>query len=412
MKSRERVAATLRHQEPDRVPLDLGSAESTGIAAMAYNQLKKYLGINTEKRIQVSDVFQMLADVELEIIERLHVDVVNVPTLKLAFGAHYGKWRPWQMFDGTPIMVPEDFHVVDDGEGGYLAIENGYAVARMPSKGFYFDTIEKVEGVEVTGRGRHSLGGVLPDTEQARYPLMSDEELEFGAQWARTLFEETDKALMGNLHLNITEVGSFEDWFILMMTEPGYLVEYYGKQAESIIENLKLYHEAVGERLTAIYFGQDFGTQRGEMISPQTFRDIMAPPYKTIFQWVHENTTWKVFFHCCGSIYNIISDLINIGVDILNPVQTEAANMDPAVLKQEFGQQLCFWGGGVEAQRLSLMSVKEVKTQVRERIQIFAPGGGFVFAATHNIQAGTPAENIVAAYDTAYECGVYPITIQ
>jgi len=388
----------------------LGSAESTSIAAIAYNQLKKYLGINTEKRIQVSDVFQMLADVETEIIDRLHIDVLNVPTLNLFFGSHYGKWRPWQMFDGTPILVPEDFHVVEDGRGGYLAIEDGVAVACMPKNGFYFDTIVELEGLEPTGMGRHSLGGVLPDTERARHPLMTDEELEFGQQQASLLFEETDKALMGNLHLNITEVGSFEDWFILMMTEPGYLAEYYGKQAESIIKNLELYHDAVGEHLTAVFFGQDFGTQKGEMISPQTFRDIMVPPYKTIFQWVHENTTWKVFFHCCGSIHNIIPDLANIGVDILNPVQTEAANMDPAVLKREFGDRLCFWGGGVEAQRLPFMSVGEVKEQVRERMEVFAPGGGFVFAATHNIQAGTPAENVVAAYDTAYEYGVYPIT--
>jgi uroporphyrinogen decarboxylase len=389
--------------------MDLASCEASGIAAMAYNEMKKYLGINTEKPVQVSDVFQMLADVEMEIVERLHVDVLNVPTLRCSFGSHYGKWRPWQTFDGTPILVPEDLDVASDGSGGYLAIVNGLALARMPEGGFYFDTIEKVEGLEPAVRGRHSLGGVLPDTETARFPLRTDEELEFARRQTELLFAETDKALMGNFHLNITEVGSYEDWFILLITEPNYVAECYGKQAESIIENLKLYYEAAGEKLTAIYFGQDFGTQRGLMISPQTFRSVMAPPYRTIFDWVHQNTPWKVFFHSCGSIYDIIPDLIDVGVDILNPIQTRAARMDPAVIKREFGDRLCLWGGGVDVQDLPFMSVDQVKDQVQDRMRIFAPGGGFVFCPTHNIQAGTPGENVVAAYDTAYEYGAYSL---
>jgi uroporphyrinogen decarboxylase len=382
--------------------------ESTGIAAVAYADLKKYLRVDANKPVQVSGVFQMLADVELEIIHRLHVDAINVPTLNLSWGAHHGKWKPWHLSDGTPILLPMDFNFVEDGAGGYLAIHNGLAVARMPRDGFYFDTIERVEGLEVTGRGRHALGGILPDTEKARYPLMTEGELEFARQQATRLFKETDKALMGNLHLNITEVGSYEDWFILLATEPDFLAEYYGKQTESIIANLSLYHEAVGERLTAIYFGQDFGTQIGEMISPQAFREIMAPPYRRIFNWIHQHTTWRVFFHSCGSIYKIIPALIDIGVDILNPVQTGATRMDPLRLKREFGNRLCFWGGGFDVQRMPFLSVDEVRRQVREHMAAFAPGGGFVFCGTHNIQAGTPAENIVAAYDTVHESGAYP----
>jgi len=403
MNSRERVRLAVNHQQPDRVPLDLGSVESTGIAASAYAALKAHLGMHVGKPVRVSDVFQMLADVETEVVERLHVDVVNVPSLKLAFGAHYGRWRRWQAFDGPPLLVPEDFRVVNDGERGYLAVQDGLAVARMPKDGFYFDTIERVEGLEPAIRGRHALGGVLPDPTKARYPLMTEGELEFARRQARCLFEETDKALMGNPHLNITEIGSFEDWFILLVTEPNYVADCYGQQAESIIENLALYHEAVGERLTGLYLGQDFGTQMGEMISPRTFRQLLAPFYQRIFEWVHAHTTWKVFFHSCGSIYRIIPDLIEIGVDILNPIQTRAARMDPAVLKQEFGERLCFWGGGVDVQDMPFLSVEEVEAQVEARMSALSPGGGFVFCPTHNIQAGTPPENIVAAYETAYE---------
>jgi uroporphyrinogen decarboxylase len=407
MNARERVLRAINHQEPDRVPIDLGSVESTGIAAMAYHALTEYLGLDGGGRVRVSDVFQMLADVELEILDRLHVDTVNVPMLKLSFGSHYGRWRPWELFDGTPVLVPEDFQFVGDGKGGYLAINGGLPVARMPRDGYYFDTIEKVEGLDPVIRGRHSLGGTLPDPKEARYPLLTDEELAFLEQQVRLLYEDTDKALMGNPHLNITEIGSFEDWFILLVTEPGYVADCYAEQADSIITNLGLFYQAAGDRLVATYFGQDFGTQRGEMISPGTFREVMAPPYRTIFRWVHDNTSWKVFFHSCGSIYRILPDLVDIGVDILNPVQTGAARMDPGTLKREFGDRLVFWGGGIDVQQLPFMSVEEVRAQVRDRIRTFASGGGFVFCPTHNIQAGTPAENVVAAYDTAYEWGSY-----
>jgi uroporphyrinogen-III decarboxylase len=213
---------------------------------------------------------------------------------------------------------------------------------------------------------------------------------------------------MGNPHLNITEIGSFEDWFLLLATEPNYVVECYGEQAESIVENLQLFHEAVGDRIIANYFGQDFGTQMGEMISPEMFRELMAPAYRTVFAWVHTHTNWKVFFHCCGSIYRLLPDLIDVGVDILNPIQTRAARMEPSMLKQEFGDQLCFWGGGVDVQDLPFMSTDEARYQVQERIETFAPGGGFVFCPTHNIQAGTPAANVLAAFDAAHEYGVYP----
>lgn len=409
MNSRERVLRAIHHQEPDRVPIDLGSVESTGIAAMAYHALSTHLGFDRDRRVRVSDVFQMLADVELEIIDRLHVDTVTVPMLDLSFGAHYGRWRPWELFDGTPVLVPHDFQITEDGQGGYLALDGELGVARMPRDGFYFDTIENVEGLEPAIRGRHSLGGVLPDPRKARYPLLTEEELSFVEQQARHLHEGTDKALMGNPHLNITEIGSFEDWFILLVTEPQYVADCYAEQAESIITNLGLFYEAAGDRLVATYFGQDFGTQQGEMISPRTFREVMAPPYRTIFQWVHDHTNWKVFFHSCGSIYRLLPDMIEMGVDILNPVQTRAARMDPVILKREFGDRLCFWGGGVDVQDLPFLSVEQVRDQVRDRIRIFAPGGGFVFCPTHNIQAGTPAENIVAAYDTAYEWGGYPL---
>ena len=161
-----------------------------------------------------------------------------------------------------------------------------------------------------------------------------------------------------------------------------------------------------GRRIFAIFFGQDFGTQRGELIAPEMFRKLIAPYYKKIFSWIHENTCWKVFFHCCGSIYKLIPILIDCGVDILNPVQCEATGMDPSRLKKEFGDKLVFWGGGIDTQTiLAKGTVDEVRQQVKERIKILSPEGGFVFNPVHNIQHGVPSENILACYDAAWEYG-------
>jgi len=194
-------------------------------------------------------------------------------------------------------------------------------------------------------------------------------------------------------------------------THPEYIKEIYSRQTEAAIENLKLYRQAVGDRISVIFMsGTDFGSQRGEMISPDIYRRLYLPFHKRMNDWVHANTTWKTFFHCCGSIYHLIPSFIEAGVDILNPVQCSAANMDPQRLKDEFGDRVVFWGGGIDTQKtLPFGTPDEVRAQAAERIRIFAPGGGYVFNAIHNIQAKTPVENIAAMFEAAREHGRYSL---
>jgi uroporphyrinogen-III decarboxylase len=186
---------------------------------------------------------------------------------------------------------------------------------------------------------------------------------------------------------------------------------FYERKVENVLTNLRLYAQAVGDNLDVVWFGEDFGTQKGMMISPQVFNDLVAPYYRRIWEWVHTSTTWKVFFHSCGGIYPIIDTLINSGVDILNPVQVTAAGMDATRLKREFGDRVCFWGGGIDTQTvLPFGTPDEVRAQVRERIRTLGAGGGFVFATVHNIQGDVPVENVLAMVQAVREFGHYPLS--
>jgi uroporphyrinogen-III decarboxylase len=181
------------------------------------------------------------------------------------------------------------------------------------------------------------------------------------------------------------------------------------RSVEASIRCLSLLHEAVGDRAFAWGIAaDDSGTQRGEFINPDLWAEMIKPHYKRLCSWIHQNTPWKTYFHCCGSIYHLIPHFIDAGIDILNPVQTSAANMEPARLKREFGDRIVFWGGGCDTQQMLGNGTPEaIRQQVRERLAVFAPGGGYVFNQVHNIQANVPAENIIAMFDAAREFGEY-----
>jgi uroporphyrinogen-III decarboxylase len=182
------------------------------------------------------------------------------------------------------------------------------------------------------------------------------------------------------------------------------------RKAENLVANARLYREAVGDSIDIVWLGEDYGTQTGLMLRPEVFDSLVAPYYRRFFDWIHENTGWKILFHCCGGIYPIIPTLIDIGVDILNPVQVEAAGMEAGRLKREFGERLVFWGGGIDTQGvLPFGTREEIRAQVHDRIRTFGPGGGFVFTPSHNIQADVPCGNIVAMYDAVREFGRYPL---
>jgi len=398
MSSRDRVLAAVNHQEPDRVPIDLGGTRITGIEPSLYTRLRDRLGIRGEPA-QVMDVWQMLAWVEQPVVGALGVDALPVPRLIQDFGMRIDAWRPWQMDDGTAVQMPVNFAPVCEPDGSLCLYLDGELVGKKVPASPYFDRMVEVKSYDP-----------LPPVESWPMPLFTDEDLAWRRHWAETLRRETDKALMGEFGPILGRWGSYQEWMYTIGARPDYVLAYYERKVEYLLANLRLYRDAVGDNIDAVWWGEDFGTQTGLMISPRMFRDMVAPYYKRIWDWVHANTPWKVFYHCCGAIYPIIPTLIECGVDILNPVQTSARGMDPARLKTEFGDRLTFWGGGADTQQtLPYGTPEEVRDQVHERIRVFGPGGGFVFNPVHNIQADVPLENLLAMFDAAREFGQYPL---
>jgi uroporphyrinogen decarboxylase len=398
MTSRERVLRAVNHQEPDRVPVDLGGSRVTSIDVAAYARLRQALGLAGEPP-QIIDVWQMLAWVERPVVDTLAVDALPVPYLTGPFGLRIDRWAPWQLDNGTPVQVPANFAPVRDADGNFCLYLDGDLVAKKVITSPYFDRMIEFKVYDP-----------LPPVESWPMPPFSDEELNWRRRWAETLRRETDKAILGDFGPILGRWGSYQEWMLTLAADPEYVLAFYERKTEALIRNMALYAQAVGDNIDIVWLAEDFGTQQGLMISPRTFRRMVAPYYKRLFDWVHAHTPWKVFFHCCGAIYPIIDTLIECGVDILNPVQTSAAGMDPAKLKADFGQRLTFWGGGVDTQRvLPYGTCDEVRQQVRERIAIFAPGGGFVFNPVHNIQGDVPTDHILAMYEAVREYGSYPM---
>ncbi len=397
MTSRERVVLALQHQEPDRVPIDLGAMFSTGIMGIAYNKLKAYLGIRGG-RTRMYDLGQQLAEPEREVLEAVGADVL--PLLM----SEPKKWKPATLPDGSPCEVPESFNPELQPDGSYVLRDDaGRITRRMPKDGLYFDgvyhaladvdTIEKLEEWDFTS-------------------VPSDEMLEDLHERARHLYETTDYAIMLNGAGGIYEwAQGLRGWDKFMMdlaAAPEFAGALLDKLVDACIERLDKVLPAVEGYVQVIQTGDDLGLQDGPQLSPRLYREVVKPRHKRLFAAIKERTSTPIFLHTCGSVYEFIPDFIEMGVDVLNPVQVSAANMDTKRLKDEFGSQISFWGGGCDTQHvLPFGTPEQVREEVKRRIEDLAPGGGFVFNQVHNIQADVPPENIMAMFDAAREFGRY-----
>jgi hypothetical protein len=290
---------------------------------------------------------------------------------------------------------------------------------RMPEGGWYFDTIVR----------QPPLDDEALDVEDnlEEFSPIADEDLAYFQREAERLYTETDKAILANFGgtgfgdialvpapwlKHPRGIRDVEEWYISTVTRQDYVYEVFDRQCEIALANLEKLYGVVGDRVSVVFItGTDFGTQRGPFISPQTYRALYQPFHKRLNDWVHAHTSWKTFIHSCGSVCALIDDFIAAGFDILNPVQVSAAQMDPQTLKQQFGETLTFWGGGVDTQHtLPFGTPEEVRQEVRARIDAFGPGGGFVFNTIHNVQPQSPVANVLAMYETLREYGTYPIT--
>ena len=415
MTSRERILAALNHQETDRVPIDLGATNATGISAVVYRKLKEKLGIKTGD-IRVFDIMQQLAVVEAEVLDALGADCVMLRKLATSMGIPVKGYKPGKLSDGTDCMQADTYNPTLDDRGDlvfYKLTDGSDRLHPYLLNGSIHDegkvVAKRPVGYEAFARVYHPLKGVdtIDDLDRFGFPQMERDELDFVEQEAKRLYTETDKALVGIFQGNVFELGQlywgYQTFFENLLIEPELIHHFFERRTEAFLRDLEKYLAAVGPYIQIINFCEDLGTQTGLLISPQTYREMIKPYHARMFSYIKTNYPQiKIFFHSCGAIFELIPDFIEIGVDILNPVQITAEGMDPVRLKREFGKHLIFWGGGVDTQNtLCNGSVPEVKKMAKEMLDIFTPGGGYVFSQVHNIEANVPAENVEAAFLTA-----------
>jgi len=397
MNHRERVMTAIRHQQPDRLPVDLGGMRSTGIMAIAYQQLKRHLNLSSGETL-VFDTGQQLAYVESSLREWIGADV-----LILDQGLIDG-WRPYTLPDGTTAKICRGFRTAPDGLGGEYSLgQRGRKQGHRPANSLYFDNL--YHPLAHTAR--------ISDLNLYHFPVLKDETLVQLQAEARRLHNETDYAILGSFGGSLLEGGQgLRGWDQFMLDLAGdrsFAEALLDKMLAAHLRNVELYLDAVGDYIHIIQMGGDLGTQNGPQIRPKMYYDIFQPREKALWSRIHTlKPQVAVFLHSCGGIYELLPGLIDAGVDILNPVQISARGMDPARLKREFGDKLCFWGGGCDTQTvLPFGTPEEVYAHTCANIEIFKPGGGFVFCQVHNIQSGVPPQNIAAMRQAVQDCWLY-----
>jgi len=403
MTSRQRVMAALNHREPDRVAVDLGAMRSTGIQAVAYNRLKAYLG-QAGGQTRVYDLIQQLAEPEAWALERFGIDAMDV-----GWDWPGEVWKDWALPDGSIGQVPGWFNLVRPTGPWQITADDGTLIAEMPEGCFYFTQKHwPLERNGITDENLRRLPELMPKVMWAvPSPIwkegLSDANLDAIARRARHLHETTDRALMIGFGGNLFEWGTFllglarflED----LMLERAKVERLLDRLVEIHLSNLDRLLPRIAGTVDIIQLGDDLGTESGPFFSPQIYREVFRPRHATIINHIKKHSGLKVFLHSCGSIYKLLPDLIEAGFEVVNPVQTSAADMDPVRLKREFGREIAFWGGGCDTQRvLPRGTPQQVYDDVKRRVEILAPGGGFVFTQVHNILAEVPPANVEAMF--------------
>lgn len=403
MTARERVLTALNHRKPDRVPIDLGSYRSSGISAIAYPKLRAALGLEP-RTIYVYDPIQQLAIVDDDVLERVGADAIE---LGRGFCREEKWWADWTLPDGTPCKMPAWAMPERRGEEWIYRAPAGHVMARMPEGSVHFDQTwwPFVDGPEDLDRieelyAQHMWTGIASPPGPS---ISGPEELAAGA---RTLRESTSRAIVGLFGGNLLEMGQFYyrmDGFLMLLGEdPARAHRFLDRLVEIHLRNLERYLGAVGPYLDVINFGDDLGSQQGPQISPRMYREFFKPRHAMMWARAKQLAPVKVMLHCCGGVRQLLPDLIDAGLEIINPVQISCRGMETEGLKKDFGKDLVFWGGGCDTQRvLPQGTPEEVRAHVRRQVEVMGAGGGFVFQQVHNILSNVPAENIVAMYEAA-----------
>jgi uroporphyrinogen decarboxylase len=394
----------LNHQPPDRVPIDFGASRVSGIAATAYRRLLQHLGMQED--VRVYDVKQQLALPSMAAIARMGGDVVQLQRLGPTSGMPFLKldeWKPGRMIDGAACRVPAAFNPVILEDGTEEIWYEGVRYARRTPDSPYFDVCPFPLADAETGADIDRF--VWPDA-------WSEQEEGWLRSQVQDLWQGTDKALFAGLPMfcsSFFEIGAvlfgYQRFMENLLLHRDMMEHWLDAKLAHDCAILERFLAVAGPYLEAIQTSDDFGAQNGLLIHPRLYREMFKPRQRRWIEFVKARTSAKVFLHCDGAVAEIIPDFIEIGIDILNPLQSSARGMDPAFLKREYGRYLSFWGGGVDTQTtLPFGSLEDIRREVRHRIALLAPGGGFVFGAIHNIQPDIAPEKILAVFETALEC--------
>lgn len=374
---RERVIKALSHQEPDRVPFDLGSTANSSIHILAYQKLKAYFGIEAEDTI-IHKMMQTAA-VHEPVLQALDIDLRLVGP-------------------GAPDSKPD----IPVGEDGY---QDEYGVVRRkPSSSLYYDMVKSPLAGPIT----------IQDIINFPFPDPADPGYTRGLRQRLLHYREnTDYAIvlrLPSVFVHLTQyLRGFEDWFLDLAADKKLAAALFDAVTEHSTALAEEILKVGGDLADVAYTSDDMGLQNGPMVSPELYRELFKPRHKKFFDMVKKRTSAFIHFHCCGSIYRLLNDIIEIGVDVIHPVQVSAKDMDSSILAPEFGDRLSFWGGIDTQKVLPKGTTDEVKAEVRRRIKDFAPGGGYILGAVHDIQPDVPVENIIAMYEAGKEYGRYPL---
>jgi uroporphyrinogen decarboxylase len=382
MTSRERLLKTVRHEIPDRIPIDLGGNQ-TGIHKEAYRNLLDYLGIEDE--IIIMDAVQQLARPCEEILERFHVDT------RYIFPGPPSTWK------GGIVQRKRSGRLWHD-----LTDEFGVTWSMPDDQPRYMDI------------SYHPLAEATL-SEIADYPFpRGDDPTRFEGLRERALAirDETSFAAVSGISGVVYEIcwymRGLEQWFCDLITNPEFCEALLDRVLQFWLDWFRLFLEAVGDVVDVIMIGDDLAGQDGPLFNPSLYRTLVKPRHKRLVEYIRERTDARIWYHTCGSCMMFIPHLMDNGIDILNPVQISARSMDPQTLKDRFGEKLVFWGGGCDAQHvLSKATPEEVSAHVGRNVEIFKARGGYVFNNVHNIQGDVPPENVVALYDAAFAHGFY-----
>jgi len=411
MISKVQLQKTLNHEQPDKIVVDFGSTAVTGIHVKIVEELRSYYSLE-KKIVRVIEPYQMLGEIDEDLMDALGLDIVGAYGKENMFGINnHLPCKEWKTPWGQIVLVPENFNQKKNEKGDILIFPGGdqsvAPSAIMPASGYFFDAIIRQEPIV-----EEELD---PKDNLEEFSFISDEDLKY---WQNEIdrLSKTGKGIvvspggtaLGDIALvpgmNLKHprgIRDISEWYMSTLMRTDYIKQIFEQQVEIALYNLSRLNEVSGDKIDVIFIcGTDFGTQTSTFCSPEHFNNLWLPYYQRINNWIHTNTGWKTFKHSCGAVETFMDRFIDAGFDIINPVQVNATGMVPALLKQKYGKNLVFWGGGVDTQKtLPFGTTNQVKEQVLKHCKIFGKDGGFVFNTIHNIQANTPIENVVAMFN-------------